>query len=545
MRANLAITAHERLTTHTLPSSGPPGRLPPRGKAFVKGTALRTKRTLLNMAYALGSSLLLLLLGLVTRRLLVDNFGPQITTASQVVSQLFNFFSIAEFGVGSVISYRLYEQIAAKNEEKISKYMSMYKWAYRVVGLVIAGLALIGAAALRWIMPDVPAATAYTVYGLNVVSTLCSYFLITRRLMYTCTQQGYRCTQIDFCCNVLTSLAKIAVSLWFPNYVLYFSVTIFFNVTANLLIARRFRKDFPYVHDVKVTVNDFKDLGIFHDLRYFLVHRLSNTIYGSSDTIVTSRLGGSTQTTFLGNYNTISTSATDLGNKVMDSFAAAIGSIVYDKSAAANDHDKQVFWGMDLFSYLFASFVATAYFCLFQPFMASWMGEKWLLPLGFVLVFCLNEYVGWNHRMLGSYRAVLGHFEDDQWFMVASATVNLALSFILFPLFDITGALIATVVAHCIMWAGRIRVVFRQYMRGGLGHYLGVQALHLVTLAVCMGGSYALCARMPGGWLGLVPRIFVVLVVPNALNLAVYGWGRDAAYLRQYAGKVAKKLLKK
>ena len=545
MRANLAITAHERLTTHTLPSSGPPGRLPPRGKAFVKGTALRTKRTLLNMAYALGSSLLLLLLGLVTRRLLVDNFGPQITTASQVVSQLFNFFSIAEFGVGSVISYRLYEQIAAKNEEKISKYMSMYKWAYRVVGLVIAGLALIGAAALRWIMPDVPAATAYTVYGLNVISTLCSYFLITRRLMYTCTQQGYRCTQIDFCCNVLTSLAKIAVSLWFPNYVLYFSVTIFFNVTANLLIARRFRKDFPYVHDVKVTVNDFKDLGIFHDLRYFLVHRLSNTIYGSSDTIVTSRLGGSTQTTFLGNYNTISTSATDLGNKVMDSFAAAIGSIVYDKSAAANDHDKQVFWGMDLFSYLFASFVATAYFCLFQPFMASWMGEKWLLPLGFVLVFCLNEYVGWNHRMLGSYRAVLGHFEDDQWFMVASATVNLALSFILFPLFDITGALIATVVAHCIMWAGRIRVVFRQYMRGGLGHYLGVQALHLVTLAVCMGGSYALCARMPGGWLGLVPRIFVVLVVPNALNLAVYGWGKDAAYLRQYAGKVAKKLLKK
>ena len=138
----------------------------------------------------------------------------------------------------------------------------MYKWAYRVVGMVIAGLALLGAVTLRWIMPDVPPATAYTVYGLNVVSTLCSYFLITRRLMYTCTQQGYRCTQIDFCCNVLTSLAKIAVSLWFANYVLYFSVTIFFNVMANLLIARRFKKDFPYVHDVKVTVNDFKELGL-------------------------------------------------------------------------------------------------------------------------------------------------------------------------------------------------------------------------------------------------------------------------------------------
>ena len=494
------------------------------------------------MAYAVGSSLLLLLLGLVTRKLLVYNFGTQISTASQVVTQLFNFFSIAEFGVGSVISYRLYEQIAARNEEKISKYMSMYKWAYRAVGLAIAVLALLGAAALPWIMPDVPLTTGYTVYGLNVVSTLCSYFLVTRRLMYTCTQQGYLCTRIDFCFNVLTSLAKIAVSLWFPNYVLYFSVAIVCNVCANLVIARRFRKDFPYVREAKVSLRDFRELGIFHDLRYYLVHRLSNTIYGSSDTIVTARMGGSAMTTRLGNYTNISTSATDLGNKIMDSFAAAIGNIVYDKSAAANDHDKRVFWGMDLFSYLFASFVATAYFCLFQPFMEAWMGPDWLLPLSFVLVFCLNEYVGWNHRILGSYRAVLGHFEQDQWFMVASAAVNLILSFALFPAFDITGALAATVAAHCIMWAGRIRVVFRQYMRGSMGHYLRIQALHAVTLAACMGLTWAACRAVPlGGWLGLAPRAVIVCLLPNLLNLAFYGWSSDAAYLREYAARIVRK----
>ena len=88
---------------------------------------MRTKRTLINMAYTLGTSLLLLLLGLATRRLLVTNFGDGIAQATGVVEKLFNFFSIAEFGVGSVISYRLYEQIAAKDEEKISLYMWMDK----------------------------------------------------------------------------------------------------------------------------------------------------------------------------------------------------------------------------------------------------------------------------------------------------------------------------------------------------------------------------------------------------------------------------------
>ena len=148
-------------------------------------------KTILNLVYALGSSLLLMLLGFATRRLLVFNFGNDITAASQVVDKLFNFFSIAEFGVGSVISYRLYEQIAAKDTEKISKYMSMYKWAYRAVGVVICVLAGIGALALPWIMPGVASIqTAYTVYLLNTISTLSGYFLVTRRLMYTCTQQG-------------------------------------------------------------------------------------------------------------------------------------------------------------------------------------------------------------------------------------------------------------------------------------------------------------------------------------------------------------------
>lgn len=170
------------------------------------------------------------------------------------------------------------------------------------------------------------------------------------------------------------------------------------------------------------------------------------------------------------------------------------------------------------------------------------MGPDWLLPLSFVLVFCLNEYVGWNHRMLGSYRAVLGHFEQDQWFMVASAAVNLILSFALFPAFDITGALAATVAAHCIMWAGRIVVVFRQYMRGSMGHYLCMQALHAVTLAACMGLTWAACRAVPlGGWLGLAPRAVIVCLLPNLLNLAFYGWSSDAAYLREYAARIVRK----
>lgn len=503
---------------------------------------MRTKRTLLNLAYTLGSSLILLLLGLVTRRLLVYNFGESIAASASVVEKLFNFFSIAEFGVGSVISYRLYEQLAVHDNEKISLYMSLYKWAYRAVAGVITVLAAVFALALPFIMPQTPLPTVYMVYGLHFLSTISGYFLVTRRLLYTCTQQGYLCTQTDLLCNIASYLLRIAVAMWWPNYVLYYGVTILCNVAANLIVARRYRHDFPAVHDVPVTLADFKNLGVFHDLRHYLVHRLSNTVYGSSDTIVTSMLAGERLTQNLGNYTTLSDSATNLGNKIMDSFAAAIGNIVYDPTAEADGHARQVFWGVDLFSYLFGSFVATAYLCLFQPFISVWMGEDFLLPFGFVVVFSLNEYVGWNHRMLGSYRAVLGRFEEDERYMVASAALNLVLSFALFVPLGITGILAATVIAHAVMWVGRARVVCRHYMRGAGARYLRVQLIHLATLAADMAAAWAVCALLPGGWAGVALRFAVAAVLPNAMNAAFYLWTPDAAYLRGRAGELLAKL---
>ncbi len=505
---------------------------------------MRTRRTIINTAYTLGSSLILLVLGLITRRLFVYNFGDLIPGYAGTIEKMFSFFSVAEFGVGGVISYRLYEQIAAQNTGQIARYMSLYKWAYRAIGVAICVIAAAASLLLRWMNPDVQdMGVVYTIYALQMLSTISSYFLVTRRLMYTCTQQGYICTRIDLGFNVATYLARIAIALWLPNYILYFGVTILFNTLANVAVALRYRRDFPAVQDVRVSLADFRELGIFHDLRYYLVHRVSNTVYGSSDNIVTSRMRGAASVTLLTNYSTISDSVTNIGNKLLDAFAAAIGNIVYDKNAEADGHARAVFWGLDLFSYGFGSFVAVAYFCLFQPFILLWLGSPgYLLPSSYVFFFCLNEYVGWNHRMLGSYRAVLGHFEEDQWYMVASAVSNIVFSFLLIYRFGLPGIVAATVFAHCLMWIGRARVVCRHYMRGCGWRYLRVQLVHAATLLGEMALCGWLCARLGGGVTGLLLRAVVVAVVPNALNLAFYGWTTDAAYLRAQAGRAIQKL---
>ena len=61
-----------------------------------------------------------------------------------------------------------------------------------------------------------------------------------------------------------------------------------------------------------------------------------------------------------------------------------------------------------------------------------------------------------------------------------------------------------------------------------------------------MGGTWMVCEAVPiRGWLGLVPRVIIVCILPNLVNLVVYGWGSDAAYLRQYAAGIWHKLKQK
>ena len=161
--------------------------------------------------------------------------------------------------------------------------------------------------------------------------------------------------------------------------------------------------------------------------------------------------------------------------------------------------------------------------------------------MSYVVFFSLNEYVGWNHRMLGSFRGVLGKFELDMGFMVASALTNVVLSFVLVWQFGLGGVVAATVAAHCLMWFGRVRVVFGEYLPGLLGVYVRKQLLRTAVLAGEMLAAAALCSQINarftafGGLAALVLDGCVAMVLPNAVNAVLFLPTSDAVWLREKA----------
>lgn len=511
---------------------------------------MRSKKTLINSAYSLGAYLILFFLTLFTRRMFVMNFDENLLGYAGVVENIFGLLAVTEMGVGSVITYHLYRELGEGCRERVSLYMSLYRKAYQCIGFVILGFALVLLPFLPLIFRDGTTdwTAVYVIYALQVANTLSTYFLSFRRILYTTEQRGYVCTQIDLFGNLFVIFSRLIIACWWPNYFAYYGVNTLAAIACNIVIALHYRRDYPEIVTRRVTWQDFKDLGMLHDVKTYIVHRISNALYGSVDNIVISGLLGTAVVSRMTNYSTISTKITDLYNKVLDGFAAGIGNLVYDQSA--RQRSERIFWGLDLFSYFVGSFTAVAYVCLLQPFIHVWMpDDSWLLPMGYVVFFSLNEYVGWNHRMLGSFRGVLGKFELDMGFMVASAAANVVLSVALVWHFGLAGVVAATVAAHCLMWFGRVRVVFREYLPGLLGGYLRRQLFRACVLAAEMLLCAGLCSwvnsrvTLLGGLAALVLDGCIAVIVPNGVNAAVFLPGQDAAWLREKAFSMAHAVL--
>ena len=115
------------------------------------------------------------------------------------------------------------------------------------------------------------------------------------------------------------------------------------------------------------------------------------------------------------------------------------------------------------------------------------------------------------------------------------------LSFVLVWQFGLGGVVAATVAAHCLMWFGRVRVVFGEYLPGLLGVYVRKQLLRTAVLAGEMLAAAALCSQINarftafGGLAALVLDGCVAMVLPNAVNAVLFLPTSDAVWLREKA----------
>lgn len=483
-----------------------------------------TEKTLKNSLISVSAQVATLFLQFINRRIFIFFLDIEYLGYQSLFSNVFSILSVAEMGIGNIIAFHLYKEVALKNKDEIGKLMYLYKWLYRIVAIIVC----LGGAICYFFLPffvtDVVVDWNYlhVIYVLQLAGVVMGYFLSYKQVIFIATQQEYKCIQtvlyVDICIQVL-QLATLAI---FHNYIVYLCFYISKSVLVNVIMSWRANREFPFLQKkYSISKEYIKSRNMLVDLRDFLIHKISYAVYGSTDNIIISAYCGVRAVGIYGNYTMIQAGVLQvLFYKLLNPVQAAIGNIVYSERSKKDLWEQ--FEMLDVFSFFFASYIGVGFFLFYQPFIQLWMGKEYLLPDTFVALFSFTIYLGAAWEIVYKYRCVFGDYKQDRWLMLLSAVMNILISIPGAKHYGVVGVQLGTLIAYLPIAFGRVRFVIGNYFGQSIWKYF-IKHICLAGVAAAEAGMcYLVTRNMVVSVIGMIGRVVVWAFIPLIINLFIY-----------------------
>ena len=506
-----------------------------------------TAKTLKNSIVAFLAQIVAFLLVFVNRKVFLMFLDLEYLGYQSLFSNVFTLLSVAELGVGQAISYRLYKEIVNSNEDEIGRLMFVYKRVYQIVAAIVLTIGCICFFFLPYIVKDSSLDRGYLalIYFLQLASVVATYFFSYRRVIFTATQQEHKITIIDLTVSICIQVLQLVFLALFRKYLIYLIINLSTGFIQNVILMRMSDREFPYLKKKQIITKEYlNSKNFFQDVKNVIIHRISYAVYDGTDNIVISSFLGINYVALYGNYQIISSSLNKLlVNKLLNPIQATLGNILY--SDRSKEQILNQFKMFDVFSFFFASQISLGFFVFYQPFIQLWLGQEYLLPFSFVILFCITMYVGLVFEMVYKYRAVLGDFKQDRWFMASSAVLNVVVSLICVQFWGITGIQFGTLIAIIPIVSGRIRFVIKNYFHESM---FGYAFKHVILLGLCATEAvicYFITEPMPVDIPFFLLRFVVWLFVPLTINTIVFARNKHFIDLVRYLKSIFSSIVMK
>lgn len=506
---------------------------------------MRIKNTIKNSLYSVISYLLLAALAIIVRKVFLRTLSVELLGYEGLFGNVFAILALADLGIETAIYYRMFPAIAKEEHDEINRIMSVYQYLYRIVGIIVLVVGILICPFIRFIIKgnNYQWGYVYAIYFFQLIMTLSSYFLAYKRIMFTVSQREYECTKTDTAVSFAFSALRLVSLLVFKSYFLYLTCNLGSNLISNIIISKKVNKSFEYYQKCKkATISDVKALNFGKDIKNNLFQKVCGTIYGSTDNIVISILLGITQVGLLTNYLLISGYVTSFLTRMLKPFQMSIGNYVYSNDRELGYHLFRMF---DFISFCVASTVVCCYYCLFNPTIELLFGNEYLLGQGFVLAFCINQYILWNHQFLSYFRYSFGKYELDRFPIFIAAVINIVLSIALSKPLGMAGVMLGTAVGHLGFWVGRVYVVYTVYIDEKASSYLLRQIIRLICCVGEVGATAFLCRNFTVSITGIVLRLSLSVLFPCAINILLFSGTNEMKTVLLYANKVKETIIKR
>lgn len=479
----------------------------------------RTYNSLRNVKVNLLGQLASNVLRFVCRTVFIYVLGEEFLGISSLYSNILLLLSVSELGFSSAITYSLYRPLAENDTKKISAIMAFYKLAYRVIGLAILGLGLLVIPFLPTLMNGTTEkVNIYLYYVLYLAQTVVTYFFFAyKQAILLADQKKYLVDLVIHGVNVVLNVVQIVVLLVRRSFLEYTILAILSGITINILLSVVVDKRYSYLKEKADKLSKLEVKGIFGQVYAQFLYRVCNIVGMSTDNLIISSHIGVLVVGLYDNYAMIINVIQDVLASVLHSFAGSLGNLHVLESDKKNE---QVFRCLNLCNLWFITFASVCFLVLFQPFITLWIGPQYLFEESVVFIIVMNFATNYMQAVVQIYKDTTGLFVRGKYRPVATVILNLVLSLIWVKTMGISGVFLGSIVSRlCTTWSYDAWLIHRHAFHVSPVRFYWDCVVTAVLIIVLAEGIHGLClyCAVPGGWLGLILRGILCVVIVNGV----------------------------
>lgn len=484
----------------------------------------RLKNSVYNAAMAIFNTVIISLLGIVSRVVFVRILGDELIGVNSLFSDFLALISFTELGFGTAITVSLYKPISQDNLDEIKALLNLYKNIYNgIIGVIIL-LSFCFIPFLKYIKTSIPFESLRIYYFIFVFNNVIGYFGAYREAYISARQQARKIIAFNTFFRVSTTLLQLIAVVSTKNFLLYLLINSALiavrKIVVNIYIASRY----PETRLKNASsVSDRQQKDIVRKVKALAVHKIANLSISQTDSIIVSYVIGLAQWGITSNYIILRTMISDFTMQLYLSLLPSVGDLMAKEN---EDIQLKTFKLYDFINNWMYTFCFTALTTLSTPFVCLFYGRERTMPGIVVFLLFFNFYIAGLRDPISILREAGGAFEKDKIFTVLSAAVNLVSSLIFVNLWGISGVFLGTICSTLVVLIARPVILFNDvYNIKPIWYFKTVGYEIIVALVCCAVTSATVQYIINKLYLNIASFAictFITAIVPNLMMLAIY-----------------------
>lgn len=485
---------------------------------------MRTDNSKKNLLSGFLITLVMTLLGFVTRKVFVDNIGVEYLGLNGLLTNILSVVSLLEGGFGASIVYNLYKPLAQNDRPSIVALVQLYRKIYRFIALGVLAMGLCIYPFLDVFIKDGEALQYVSVvFFIFLFNSIVPYLTAHKWSLINADQKQYKLVGINLVYQVGLNLTKLAILYYTKNYILYLVIESLFIVGQNLAVAQKANRLYPYIlTKVKHKVDEFTRKTIITNAKALFLHSLGGYLAHSTDNIIISSFVSISVVGLYSNYTLITGYVNSLVTQVLNSFSESVGNLIASES---RERVYSIFKTIFLLNFIVVSIPAIVLLNITNPFITWWLGGEYLLNTATLLVIVFNFFITGMRVSAYTFKVKSGIFVQDRFSPLIQGVINLVLSLVLVQYWGITGVLLGTTVSILSIGFWQFpRLVYKYTFEQPLKLYFIKYGKYTAIAAVSWLITAGLCTLLPGVSLWtIILKGLISLLIPAGIYYLLLG----------------------